>query len=201
MRVLHHPGKPPTFRNYRASREGGSGAATKAQPCVTPGSPTSSQVVLKCCSTITEGEKHTHRHTHTPQNTFSISTHLCLTLSMAGRQAPTTSSFQGKAGGFLILPKAPWGHPLQLHTAWWRATGSPQTHRSVPKVLLYLDQGLGGCFSQTQIKRTGFLCYSYSLSSYSTSQTEMPGKKINKQNQAQSLQWISIWNIKKTPKA
>lgn len=73
-----------------------------------PGRPVSGKVVklwLECCSTITEDEKHTKSHTGTCQNTFSIITHLCLTLSVAGRQAPTTISFQGKARGFLTLPK------------------------------------------------------------------------------------------------
>lgn len=84
--MLHHPGKLPTFRNYGASREGRSGAATKVQSCVTPGSPTSGQAVLKCCSTLAEGEKYTCKtHTYTPKDIFHQ--HSPLPDSVSGREA------------------------------------------------------------------------------------------------------------------
>lgn len=56
--------------------------------------------------------KHIYHH-HSPLPDF-----------VAGRHAATTCSFQGKARGFLTLPRAPMGHPLQLHTIGRRAVRS-----------------------------------------------------------------------------
>lgn len=80
-------------------------------PRPSPGWPLSAPAPSKFCrdaAPLSLEVKNTHTHTpmHAPQNTFSISTPLCLTPSMAGRQLPATSSFQRKAGGFLILPAA-----------------------------------------------------------------------------------------------
>lgn len=93
-----------------------------------PGRPISGKVV-KLCSTITEGEKHTESYMSVmPKHTFHH--HSPLPDFVCGREAgSTTSSFQGKARGFLTLPKgtygAPMGHSLQLHIIWRRAVRSP----------------------------------------------------------------------------
>lgn len=121
--IMRHQGKEGRGQPPRCSPVWPLAAPALAKPCWN-----AAPLSLKVQNTYA-------RHTRTPQKTFSISTHLCLTPSLAGRQAPTTGSFHRKAGGFLTLPKAPRGHPLQLRSAWPKATGSPQTHRSVPKVL------------------------------------------------------------------
>lgn len=109
--------------------------------------------------------KHIYHH-HSPLPDF-----------VCGREAGCQNQlFSRESQGLSYPPKGTYGAPIaDTHD---RKEGSqvPIDTQVCPKGLTLLDQGLRGCFSK---KKKEILC-SFSSSSYSTSQTEMPGKKINK---------------------
>lgn len=128
-------GKLTTFRNYEASREGRSGAATKVQSCVTPGSPSSGQAVLKCCSTLAEGAKYTCKtHTYTPKDVFHQ--HSPLPDSVSGREAGTYNRLFPQESWWLSdLSKSTTGAPAAATLSLTEGNGVPTDTQVCPKGL------------------------------------------------------------------
>lgn len=110
VRILptHQPSRWGCFTtqgNYRHSETTGhKGKEYWTQPAKrSPGRPISGKVVklwLECCSTVTEGKKHTKSHTYMPKHFPSSLTSAWLCLWQGGR-LPQPALFKAKPGAFL----------------------------------------------------------------------------------------------------